>query len=97
MYRLFHILIAFINIANKKWIFYIWQYGMLIDSMYILDHDIVKNVIFSLSFIVSEFRLKFTGGRSTTLINAVAGHKSSLGTLHLTYDTGAIVRTMMEL
>lgn len=55
------------------------------------------NVIFSLSFIVSEFRLKFTRGRSTTLINAVASHKSSLGTLHLTYDTGAIVRTMMEL
>lgn len=44
-------------------ILYIWQYGMLIDSMiYSRSLDIVKNVILSLSFIVSEFRLKFTGG-----------------------------------
>lgn len=36
---------------------------MLIDSMiYSRSLDIVKNVILSLSFIVSEFRLKFTGG-----------------------------------
>lgn len=65
LHHLFHIFIAFINIASKKTNEYfiylaIWNVNRL--DVYSRSLDIVKNVILSLSFIVSEFRLKFTGG-----------------------------------